>query len=65
MAREFHLLGIVNDEEMFTIQSCIILFQSSPVTIRNSTVIALPAEEKFACLIQGKKKNMNNIVVMK
>lgn len=56
----------VSDEEMFTIQSCIILFQSSPVTIRNSTVIALPAEEKFACLIEEKiKQNISNTVVMK
>ena len=34
----------------FTMQSCMILFQSSPVTIRNSTVMALPAVEKLACL---------------
>lgn len=48
---DFRLIGIIIDKKMFTIQSCIILFQSSPVTIRNSTVMALPAEEKFACLI--------------
>ena len=33
-----------------TMQSCMILFQSSPVTMRNSTVMALPAVEKLACL---------------
>lgn len=33
-----------------TMQSCMILFQSSPVTIRKRTVIALPAVEKLACL---------------
>ena len=33
-----------------TIQSCMILFQSSPVTMRKRTVMALPAVEKLACL---------------
>lgn len=33
-----------------TMQSCMILFQSSPVTIRKRTVIAFPAVEKLACL---------------
>lgn len=37
-----------------TMQSCMILFQSSPVTIRKRTVIALPAVEKLACLRLGK-----------
>lgn len=36
-----------------TMQSCMILFQSSPVTIRKRTVIALPAVEKLACLRWG------------
>lgn len=33
-----------------TMQSCMILFQSSPVTMRKRTVMALPAVEKLACL---------------
>lgn len=39
-----------------TMQSCMILFQSSPVTIRKRTVMALPAVEKLACLQRGDGK---------
>lgn len=51
----------ISDYVVLTIQSCIILFQSSPVTILNSTVMALPADEKFACLIFFKQKEKENI----
>lgn len=44
------LAYFISGSIVFTMQSCIILFQSSPVTILKSTVIALPADEKFACL---------------
>lgn len=42
--------------QSLTMQSCMILFQSSPVTIRNSTVMAFPAVEKFACLWAKEEK---------
>lgn len=41
-----------------TMQSCMILFQSSPVTIRKRTVIALPAVEKLACLQLGTERDI-------
>lgn len=40
----------VSDIALLTMQSCMILFQSSPVTMRKRTAIALPAVEKLACL---------------
>lgn len=39
-----------------TIQSCMILFQSSPVTMRNRSVMPLVAVWKLACLGRGRKK---------
>lgn len=44
-----------------TMQSCMILFQSSPVTIRKRTVIALPAVEKLACLGLGETDRIRQL----
>lgn len=50
------------DNCWLTMQSCIILFQSSPVTMRNSTTMAFPAVEKFACLPERKRARNKRVM---
>ena len=49
---------------VITMQSCMILFQSSPVTMRNSKTMAFSAVWKLACLLNKQNKNILNTMLI-